>query len=134
MTTPQLAGSASTTDGRDIIETLLQAVEERSVDTILELVAPDFVMEWPQSGERFSGRDNALAAWLAQDDVPTIDGELRIVGGGDVWVATMPLRYGEERVHYVGIFELRDGVLTRSTEYFGSPFPAKEARSAYRDD
>ena len=72
-------------------------------DAVLRaLVTEDFTMSWPQSGERFRGPDNALAALAAQDDSPTPAGEPRIVGGGDTWVLMMPLRYDGGPVDYVG--------------------------------
>lgn len=91
-------------------------------------------MTWPQSGERFRGRENALGALSIQDDVPTPVGEPRIVGSGDTWVVMMPLQYAEAgAVHYIGVFELRDGRIRASTEYFGSPFPAKPERARFTE-
>ena len=97
------------------------------------LAHDDIVMEWPQSGERFRGKENALAALRAQTVKPEFAGEPRMIGSGDVWVVMVPLRYGEEIHHYVGVYELRDGKVARSTEYFGAPFPAQEFRAAFVD-
>jgi hypothetical protein len=88
-------------------------------------------MTWPQSGERFIGRDNALGALLATEEKPEFAGEPRIIGEGSSWVLTMPLRYGADIYHYAGIFELEDGVIRRSTEFFGAPFPAQPARAQF---
>ncbi len=33
-----------------------------NLEAAMALVHEDYVMEWPQSGERFRGRDNALGA------------------------------------------------------------------------
>ncbi|MEO5919467.1 MAG: nuclear transport factor 2 family protein, partial [Candidatus Limnocylindrales bacterium] len=88
---------------------------------------------WPQSGERFRGRDNALAAGRTQPEMPTPAGELLLLGCGDVWVSMVPLRYREEVHHDVGVFELRDGLIARTTEYFGAPFPAPEARARFTE-
>ncbi|CAN5585131.1 hypothetical protein BH24CHL9_BH24CHL9_10130 [soil metagenome] len=82
-------------------------------------------MTWPQSGERFRGADNAFAALAAQDEKPEPAGEPRFVGGGDTWTVMLPVRYGEDIYHYVGVFELRGGRIASTTEYFGAPFPAK---------
>lgn len=107
---------------------------ERGDEAMLRgLVAEDVTMTWPQSGERFRGRDNALAALSVQDDVPTPAGEPTIRGSGDVWVVTLPLRYATGLVHYVGIFELREGLISASTEYFAEPFEPKAARARYRE-
>ena len=110
-----------------------EAADRGDVDTMRELAAEDVTMTWPQSGERFRGRDNALAAIQAQDEPPTPAGEPRIIGHGDVWVVMMPLRYGEDLRHYVGIFELDDGRIRAATEYFAAPFPPKPARAPFVD-
>jgi ketosteroid isomerase-like protein len=111
----------------------LEAAESGDLDALAALASDDIVMEWPQSGERFRGKENALAAMRAQETKPEFAGEPRMIGSGDVWVVMAPLRYGEETHHYVGVYELRDGLVARSTEYFGAPFAAQEFRAAYLD-
>jgi hypothetical protein len=125
---------AETRSGEAIIMRLFEAMERREEEALRSLVTDDFTMTWPQSGERFRGRDNALQALAVQDDVPTPAGEPRVVGGGDTWVVMMPLQYPEAgAVHYIGVFELRDGLVRASTEYFGSPFPAKPERARFAE-
>ncbi len=118
---------------RETMERFWAAAESGDLDTLTSLVAPDIVMEWPQSGERFTGIDNALGALRAQDQKPEPAGEPALEGCGDVWVARAPLRYGSDIYHYVGVFTLRDGMIRRSTEYFGAPFPPNPARAAFTD-
>ena len=85
-------------------------------------------------GRAISGSGECPRRALDQDDVPTPTGEPRIVGGGDTWVVMMPLRYPDAGdVHYVGVFELRDGLVRASTEFFGSPFPPKPERARFTD-
>jgi hypothetical protein len=70
-----------------------------------DLAADDFIQEWPQSGERIRGRDNAKAI---NDN------------------------YGDGTpVSYVGIAELREGKLAHITEYFANPFEAPAWRSRW---
>lgn len=119
--------------GREVLERFLAAAERRDLDAAATCVHPDVVMEWPQSGERFSGRENAIGAVAATEERPEFAGEPRIVGEGDTWVVMMPLRYGADTYHYVGLFELRGGLIRRSTEYFGAPFPPQAIRARYAD-
>jgi ketosteroid isomerase-like protein len=118
---------------RRLMERFWEAAEARDLETLASLVHPEVAMEWPQSGERFQGRENALGALNVQEVKPEPAGEPSLEGCGDVWVARVPLRYGEEVYHYVGIFSLEDGMIRRSTEYFGAPFPPNPARAAFRD-
>lgn len=110
-----------------------EAAERKDFDAVRRLAQPDVTMEWPQSGERFRGRDNVIAAMQATDEKPEMAGEPRIVGSGDLWVAIAPLRYGEEIYQYVGVFELRDGLIQRSTELYGPPFPAPDSRAPFAE-
>lgn len=110
-----------------------EATESGDIGSVVELVHPDIVMEWPQSGERFTGVDNALGALRATETKPEMAGEPSLEGCGDVWVARVPLRYGEDIYHYVGIFTLEESRIRRTTEYFGAPFPPNPARAEFSD-
>lgn len=119
------------TDGRAILEQFLAAAEQKDYAAMAKLAHPEIDMTWPQSGERFVGRDNALGALLATEEKPEIAGEPRIAGEGSSWVLTIPLRYGADIYHYAGIFELEGGLVRRTTEFFGAPFPAQPARARF---
>lgn len=119
--------------GDDVLRGFFRAMASGNMEAAKALVHDDFVMEWPQSGERFRGRDNAFGAMSVQADRPEAEGEPRIVGSGDVWVVQMRLRYASGLSYYVGILELRDGRVARGTGYFASPFPAQEYRSRFAE-
>jgi ketosteroid isomerase-like protein len=123
----------ATNSGRDVIEQFLAAAEAMDAQAMAALAHDDLVMEWPQSGERFTGRERALAAVLATGERPSVAGPPEVVGAGDIWVVRMPLRYGEDIYHYVGILQLDGGRIRRSTEFFGAPFPANPARAEFTD-
>jgi ketosteroid isomerase-like protein len=123
--------TATTIDGAAVIQRLFELTDAGDTAGLRELVHDDFEGFWPQSGERLIGPDNAIAAQLATEVKPEPAGEPRIVGQGDTWVMMLPLRYGEEVYHYVGVFELRDGRIYRTTEYFGAPFPPQASRAPY---
>ena len=50
-----------------VIGQFLEAAESGNVEAMAALAHDDIVMEWPQSGERFRGKENALAALRAQE-------------------------------------------------------------------
>ena len=119
--------------GRDVLEQFVAATERRDYATMAALAHPAIEMWWPQSGERFIGRDNALAAMLATEEKPVVAGEPRIIGEGSAWVLTVPLRYGADIYHYAGVFEVEGGMIRRSTEFFAAPFPAQPARAPFAE-
>ena len=118
---------------RSVVMEFLTATQVGDVETMTRLAAEDFVMFWPQSGERFSGRDKAIGAMVAQRDRPEMAGESRLIGSGDLWVNMVPLRYGDDIYHYVGVIELADGLVKRGTGYFAAPFPAQDYRAEFAD-
>lgn len=121
------------TNGGEVLSRFFEAAEAADLERMRELVHADVTMEWPQSGERFRGVDNAAGAMLATEVKPEVAGEPSIVGAGSHWTMQMPLRYGADVYHYVGVFEITDGRIQRSTEYFGAPFPAQEARARFAE-
>jgi hypothetical protein len=118
---------------REFIERFMAANGAGDVDAVGRCLHADMVMEWPQSGERFVGRENALGAMRAQERMPAMGGEPRIVGSGDVWVVMVPLLYGDETYHYVAVLELADGLVRRGTGFWGAPFPAEASRGAFAE-
>jgi hypothetical protein len=123
--------TATKVEGAAVIQRLFELTDAGDVPGLRALAHDDLVAFWPQSGERLIGADNAIAAQLAIDVKPVPAGEARIVGQGDIWVMMLPLRYGDDIYHYVGVFELRDGLIYRTTEYFGAPFAPQASRAAY---
>ena len=119
--------------GEEVLGRFLGAVEKGDLEAIASFAHEDIEMTWPQSGERFKGRQNALGALTATEVNGEPAGEPRIQGAGNHWVMMMPLRYGEDVYHYVGVFELEGDKIRRTTEYFGAPFPAQEGRAKFAE-
>lgn len=126
---------ATTTElsGAEVLARFFEAAEAADLERMRALVDEDVTMEWPQSGERFRGVENAAGALLANEVRPEVADEPSIAGEGRHWTMRMRLRYGDDLYHYVGVFEILDGRIQRSTEYFGAPFPAQEARARFTE-
>jgi SnoaL-like domain len=104
------------------------------VDLLKEYGSDDFVQDWPQSGERMT---KAAAARLAEGYAEMSGTKpsftyRRMLGGGDLFIVEGTIDYGDGvPVSYVGIGELRDGAVTRMTEYFANPFEAPAWRADF---
>jgi hypothetical protein len=103
---------------------------------VQEYATDDFVQEWPQSGERMT---KAAAVRMAEQ-YPAMSGTSptmaykRMLGGEDVFVVEGTIDYGDGvPVSYVGIGELRDGKVSRMTEYFANPFEAPAWRADFTE-
>lgn len=118
---------------RQVVERFFAASERGDLAEVGSLVDDEMVMEWPQSGERFRGRENVLGAMAAVEVRPQFAGSPRLVGSGSLWVLMVPLRYGEDVLQYVAILEPDRGRIRRATGYWGAPFPAQEGRAAFTD-
>ena len=95
----------------------------------------DYVMEMPQSGERFRGRENMRAFQRSRDDHATPPESLRVrrvlVREG-LWVVEAVIDYGGgQALDVVVITELRDGKMWRDRWYFAEPFEAPEWRARW---
>ena len=101
---------------------------------IQEYGTDDFVQEWPQSGERLS----KAASIRMAEGYAEMSGKMpkftyrRMLGGGDVFVVEGTVDYGDGiPVSYVGIGEIREGKVSRMTEYFANPFEAPAWRAPF---
>ena len=104
------------------------AIQAGDYATLRELLTPDAVTRWPQSGEQITG---ALACIRVYENYPggvPVYAVKRVVGGGDVWIAELVAEYGDERWYAVSICEFDGPRIARLTDYFGAAFPAPEWR------
>ena len=128
-----IASSDIDVANRDLVERFFAASERGDASALAAMIDDDMVMEWPQSGERFRGRENVLGAMGAVEVKPQFAGSPRLIGSGQTWVLMVPLRYGEDVLQYVAVLELAEGRIRRATGYWGAPFPAQDARAAFLD-
>ena len=134
---------------RELVERYAAAITG-PLDVLESLRHPDFVEEWPQSGERIRG----AAAMRAIDEHyparPTEGGAVRVVGSEDRWVQTptftnlriegsgdtytvvLKALYPPDSLWYVVmIVQLRDGLAWRVRTYFSEAFEAPDWRASW---
>jgi limonene-1,2-epoxide hydrolase len=123
--------NVSEQQNRDTLERYRQAFFERQdIDAIADLMHDDYVEEYPQSGERIRGKDNARAVYGSYPALPTlIDYSYRL--SGDLAIIEMTLEYDGNRMNVCDIVELQDGKIKLSRGYFGEPFEAPEWRAQW---
>jgi ketosteroid isomerase-like protein len=110
-------------DAAAIADQVWRAIGAGDWETARALLHDDFVQEWPQSGERIVGRDDALAVnQNFPGGLPRMTMR-RVLADGNLAVAEMGLEYADgSRFQSVSVFELRDGKIVRETDYFAEPF------------
>ena len=86
-----------------------------------QIYREDAVLDYPQSGERISGRQKIQLSRAAQPNRKRFTVR-RIIGAGDLWVTEYVLTYDGQPSYTVSIMEFRDGKVARETQYFADPF------------
>jgi hypothetical protein len=119
-------------------------------DTLGELRHPDFMEEWPQTGERIVGHEayrriheNYPGGVPKAEPKRVIGSEdrlvlspsgipMRVAGIGDQYTVEGVNEFPNGETYYtVAILELRDGKVWRQRTYFAPPFEAPEWRAEW---
>ena len=125
-------------DTREMVaafETALRSGDFAGLQQLTQTYATDdFVQEWPQSGERLT-KEASIRLGESYGELsgtsPTFTYK-GMRGGDDHFVIEGTIDYGDGiPVSYVGIGELRDGKVSKMTEYFANPFEAPAWRADY---
>jgi hypothetical protein len=93
------------------------------------IYAPDAILDYPQSGERFHGRSR-IQAQRGGHPAERHFAIRRILGGGDLWVSECVITYDGVPTHSVSVMEMSGGLVTHETQYFADPFDADPGRAA----
>jgi SnoaL-like domain len=135
---------------RVLVERYLAAVSNFDFDTLSGLRHPDFVLDWPQTGERIRGHDRDAAmhrdypGGLPTGAVRDVRGSedrwivdpmfvpRRIRGEGDIWSGAGRIRYPDGDLwEIVSLLELRDGKVLHETQWFAPVLPAPDWRAPW---
>jgi hypothetical protein len=95
-----------------------------------QIYREDAVLDYPQSGERISGRRNIQSSRAAQPNRKRFTVR-RIVGAGNIWVTEFVLAYDGQPSYTVSIMEFVDGKVARETQYFADPFEPGPSRAQW---
>lgn len=115
----------------EAITCFFAAVQSGDSAALEELLTPDAITRWPQSGERITGAMSCIRVYENYPGGPPSFRVQRISGAGDVWVAELLADYGEERWYVVSVLEFEGPRIARMTDYFGPSLPAPEWRQEW---
>src|SRR5216110_3429453 len=86
-----------------------EASDRGDVDTEHAIYAPDAILDYPQSGERFRGRSK-IQAQRGGHPAERHFTILRIRGGGDLWVSERVITYDGVPTYSLSVMEIADGL------------------------
>ena len=99
-------------------------------DSVAAVLAPGFVLEWPQSNERLRGAERfarmnaeypAHGRWVF-----TVH---RIVGGATEAVSDVSVSDGVQSARALSFFDVADGKIERIVEFWPEPYAAPAGRA-----
>jgi hypothetical protein len=115
----------------EVVENAFRQFNERRFGEFAMNVTDDVVEFYPQSAERLQGRATQLAFHEAFPVPPTFTVR-NILRDGDLAVVETDEAYPDGSVwKTVFILELRNGLIAKTTMYFGEPFDGPAWRKAY---
>jgi SnoaL-like domain len=108
------------------VERLWAAIQARDWVAAREQLAENVTIDWPATGERFSGRDRYLEVQRIYPEGWSIEVRAVVHEGSRVAIeARVP--HGDEVFFCAAFYELEDGVITRGVEHWSdgraSPAP-----------
>jgi hypothetical protein len=102
----------------DLVAELWRTIQARDWDAVGELLADDFLLEWPNSLLRIRGRANFVEFNRSYPEGWSIE-VLRIVAVGDTAVSEVRVPHPTVGPHYaISFFEAEAGLLARAREYW----------------
>ena len=108
-------------DAATVVTELWTRMQARDWTGVTELIAPDAIIEWPVSGERFTGRANYVEMNRTYPEGWEIR-ILRVIGAGDEAASEVEVPHKELGVYRAAsFFTIRDGQIARGTEYWTAP-------------
>jgi limonene-1,2-epoxide hydrolase len=134
---PNRADTTVRTTGGDrrseAVERYFAAIQSEDYAVLEELLTPDAVTSWPQSGEQITGAMTCIRVYQNYPDGPPAARLARVAGEGDVRVAELRADYGVDPWYITSIFEFSGDRIARITDYFGPMLPAPDWRRQYVD-
>ncbi|MGF1473061.1 MAG: nuclear transport factor 2 family protein [Rubrobacteraceae bacterium] len=115
---------------REALESYIRAVERQDLDSMFEFLHDDYVEEYPQSGERIRGKQNARSILDNYPGLPTMVDHSYVLSG-DLGVLKMTFEYDGKRVYACAVVEFEDGKAMSRRAYFAEPFEAPQWRAQW---
>jgi limonene-1,2-epoxide hydrolase len=119
-------------DARQVLESFWYAMQTNDFHAAARLLHDDYVLEWPQSGERVRGRENFTALNTAYPSQGKWQFRInRIVADGDRVVTDVTVTDGSRIDRAITFSTIRDGRIWRQVEYWPEAFDVQGWRAQW---
>lgn len=117
---------------KQILENFWATMETNDFRAASQLFHDDYVLEWPQSGERIVGRKNFAAINTNYPAEGRWQFEVNhIVGEGDIVVTDVSVTEGKITGRAITFSTIKDEKIWKQVEFWPDPFAAPEWRSQW---
>jgi ketosteroid isomerase-like protein len=119
-------------DNKQILENFWATMKTNDFYAVAELLHDDYILEWPQSGERIRGRDN----FAALNTYYPAEGKWQftvnqIIGEDDLIVTDVTVTDGSRTDRAITFSTVRDGKILKQIEFWPEPFEAPAWRAQW---
>lgn len=115
-----------------VVASFWAAMQSNDFRAAGEILHDEYVLDWPQSGERIRGRDNFVAI---NEQYPAAGrwhfGVQRLIASEDQVVSDVSVTDGVVSARAITFSTVRDGRIWRQTEYWPDPFEPARWRSQW---
>lgn len=119
-------------NSKQVVEQFWGAMQSNDFKAVGEFLHEEYVLEWPQSGERVRGRENFVAI---NENYPahgrwefTVH---RILAEGDEVVSDVDVTDGVIHGRVITFSTIRDGKIAHQTEFWPAPFEPADWRTQW---
>ena len=106
-----------------VVEQFWEAMQSNDFRAAGDFMQEEYVLEWPQSGERVRGRENFVAINKKYPAHGRWEFTIhRILAAGDEVVSDVDVTDGVIRGRVITFSKIRDGKILRQTEFWPDPF------------
>jgi ketosteroid isomerase-like protein len=119
-----------TRTAEEIVQQFWTLMKTNDFDSVAAVLAPDFVLEWPQSGERIRG----AARFARMNAEYPAHGQWqftvhRIVGNDREAASEVSVTDGVQHAKALSFFEISAGKVSRIVEYWPEPYDPPPGRA-----
>lgn len=116
-------------DAEALVREFWRRMATNDFHAVKALLAPGFVLEWPQSRERIRGPENFARMNAEYPSTGPWRFTLnRLVASGEEVVTQVSVTDGSQSAEAVSFFTVQDGQLQRLVEYWPEPYEAPANR------
>lgn len=124
--------TANDRPNRQVVKQFWAAIHDNDFHAAGELLHDEYMLDWPQSGERIQGRANFVAV---NEHYPaagpwrvTVH---RLIAEGNEVVSEVTVTDGAQTGRAITFSTVREGRIVRQTEYWPDPFAAAAWRAQW---